>query len=141
MFSENGSLLNSASRAGLGESVNAASRKIVEVPSSHFLFECLVRDDKTVVLHLKGLAKNLRNKRDMDFLAKWFRDRVGGFGSYYADWIGEINRNDGKGAIRLNSLDIFITKYTPAIVHDEAFIHRHFSNLALKLIEELNCKL
>ena len=128
-----------ASNAGLGQSLETGSKKIVEVPSKFFTFECLVRDDKTVVLHFRNLTKAFRNKRDMDFIAKWMRDRVGGFGSYYADWIGEINRNDGKGSIRLNSLDIFITKYTPAMVHDEAFIHRHFSNLAIKLIEELNC--
>ena len=76
----------------------------------------------------------------MDYLAKWMRDRVGAFGSYSADWIGVINRNDQKGSIRINSLDVFIRHYTPAIVHDEEFIHRHFSNLALKLIEDLNCR-
>ena len=140
MFSEQSSLQNSANRAGFGDTVETGAKKIVEVPCKFFLFECLVRHDKTVVLHLKNLSRQLRNKRDMDQLAKWFRDRVGGFGSFYADFIGELNRNDNKGAIRLNSMDIFIMKYTPAMMHDEAFIHRHFSNLALKLIEELNCK-
>jgi hypothetical protein len=139
MSLENG--FQQANSSGLGQSLETGARKIVEVKSKFFIFECLVRDDKTVVLHLRELTKAFRNKREMDFLAKWFRDRVGSFGSFYADWIGEINRNDGKGSIRLNSLDIFITKYTPAMVHDEAFIHRHFSNLATKLIEELNCRL
>jgi hypothetical protein len=134
------SLLNSANQAGLGQSVETGAKKIVEVPCKYFLFECLVRDDKTVVLHLKNLDRSLRNKRDMDYLAKWFRDKVGGFGSYYADFIGELNRNDNKGAVRLNSMDIFIHKYAPAMMHDEAFIHRHFSNLAIKLIEEMHCK-
>ena len=140
MFSEQSLNRNSYDDPGFGESVNTGSKKIVEVPCKYFRFEVLVRDDKTVVLHLKNLIPSFRNKRDMDFLAKWFRDRVGGFGSYYADFIGELNRNDNKGAIRLNSIDIFISKYAPAMMHDEAFIHRHFSNLALKLIEELNCK-
>ena len=140
MLSDPSSLLNSANQAGLGESLETGVKKIVEVPSRFFLFEVLVRDDKTVVLHLKNLSKSLRNKRDMDYLAKWFRDRVGGFESFYADFIGELNRNDNKGAIRLNSLDMFIYKYAPAMMHDEGFIHRHFSNLATKLIEEMNCK-
>ncbi len=140
MSLDNTSLLNSANHAGLGKSVETGLKTIVEVPCKWFLFECLVRNDKTVVLHLKNLMPSMRNKRDMDYLAKWFRDRVGGFKSYYADFIGEINRNDKKGAIKLNSIDIFISEYAPALMHDEAFIHRHFSNLAIKLIEELNCK-
>jgi hypothetical protein len=140
MSSEASSLLSSANNAHLGESLDTALKTIVEVPSKYFKFECLVRNDKTVVLHLKGLTPRMRNKRDMDYLAKWFRDRVGGFKSYYADFIGEINRNDNKGAVKLNSIDIFISEYAPAMMHDESFIHRHFSNLAIRLIEELNCK-
>lgn len=140
MFSDQSLQQSSLNNPEYGQSIDTGAKKIVEVPCKYFTFECLVRDDKTVVLHLKNLIQSFRNKRDMDYLAKWFRDRVGGFGSYYADFIGEINRNDKKGAIRLNSIDIFISQYTPAIVHDEAFIHRHFSNLALKLIEELNCR-
>jgi hypothetical protein len=133
-------LLRSANNAGLGQELRTGARKIVEVPSKYFTLECLVRDDKTVVLHFKNLVPQFRNKRDMDFLAKWMADHVGSFGSLYADWVGIINRNDGKGSIRLNSLDLFIHDYTPAQVHDESFIHRHFSDLALKLIEELNCR-
>ena len=139
MALENSSLLHSANNAHLGDTVETGNKIIAQVPSKFFNFECLVRNDKTVVLHLKGLHQSFRNRRDMDFLAKWFRDRIGGFGSFFADWIGEINRNDGKGAIRINSLDIFIKDYTPAKVYDEAFIHRHFTDLANKLIEELNC--
>lgn len=140
MFSEASSLVNSANNAHLGETIDAGLKTIAEVPSRFFLFECLIRNDKTVVLHLKNLIPSMRNKRDMDFLAKWFRDRIGGFKSYYADFIGEINRNDRKGGIKLNSIDIFISEYAPALMHDEKFIHRHFTNLATKLIEELNCQ-
>ena len=140
MSSNHSSLLDSANSAGLGESLNTNATKIVEMPSKFFLFECAIREDKTIVLHLKNLTPSFRNKRDMDYLAKWIRDRVGAFKSFYADYIGEINRNDNKGAIRLNSIDIFITGYVPAELHDEPFIHRRFTDLALKLIEELNCK-
>ena len=140
MFLDQSSLLNSANKAHLGDTAITGMKTIVSVPCKWFLFECLVRNDKTVILHLKNLIPSMRNKRDMDFLAKWFRDRVGGFKSYYADFIGEINRNDNKGAVKLNSIDIFIYEYTPALMHDEAFIHRHFMNLAIKLIEELNCR-
>jgi hypothetical protein len=141
---DNDSPFTLASKAGLnkglGEDLETGARKLVSVPSRYFTFECIVRDDKTVVLHFKNLIPTFRNKRDMDYLAKWMRDRVGAFGSYYADWIGVINRNDGKGKLLINSLDVFISQYTPAMVHDEDFIHRHFSNLAVKLIEDLNCR-
>jgi len=140
MRSENSSPLTSDKLLELRGSETATLKKIIEVESKFFNFECLVREDKVVVLHLKNLSPQFRNKRDMDYLAKWFRDRIGGFKTYYADFIGVINRNDGKGAIRLNSMDIFITEYTPAIMYDESFIHRLFSNLSIKLIEELNCK-
>lgn len=135
------SAYKAAINSGLGEQLNSGAKKIVEVKSRFFIFECLVRDDKTVVLHLRHLTPAFRRTRELNFLAKWFRDRVGGFDSYYADFIGTVAKGDmNQRAARIDSMDIFIRGYKPALMYDENFIHRHFSDLATKLIEELNCK-
>ncbi len=114
---------------------------IATITSRWFVFEAVVRQDKTVVIHLKNLRPDFRNKKMLDFLTKYFRDRIGAYGRIYADFIGEFGSVHTKDSIKLNSLDIFVYDYVPAKMHDDRFVVRHLSDIGQKLIEEINRQL
>lgn len=129
------SLADLESKVQSGEFGNSKMVPIAVIESEFFTFEVIIRPDKVVVLHLRNLKQNFRNRKMMDFLAKYIRDRIGGYKRFFADFTGEISGINGKQEI--NSIDIFITEYAPVLVHDLNFVQRHLTNLGQKLIEDL----
>ena len=125
-----------------GEQAPLKMRNVSEIPSKWFIFEAVVREDKCVVVHLRNLHHNFRNKNVMDRLVKYISDRVGQHRSIYADFIGELSVGGRKGGVMaINSLDIFIYDYLPAKMHDEKFVGDHLSKIGQQLIEQLNVSL
>lgn len=122
-----------------GTLFETGQQHMISIESEFFVFESMVRPDRTVVLHLRNLRRDFRNKKMMDYLAQWIRDRIGGFDSFKADFLSEIGNE--KGAYKINSMDFFIRGYTPALVHDDRFVVRHLTNLGRRLIEHIRGKL
>ena len=137
MPSDLSSLQNS--NVGTGEEMPTKMQFVATIESEFFTFESLVRPDRTVVIHLRGLKRDFRNKRMMDYLAQWVRDHIGGHRALYADFIGQFTPglNVPEGPQAINSLDIFVYDYTPALMHDEHFVTRHLNDLGRKLIEHI----
>ena len=127
-----------ASEVDSGASFNTALQHMQSIESEFFTFESMVRPDHVVVIHLRGLKRTFRNKRMMDYLAQYIRNNIGGFTSFHADFIGKVSNMDK--AQEINSLDIFVEGYTPALVHDERFVVRHLTSLGQKLIEHIRMK-
>lgn len=139
MAFESHSLANvKAEDVDTGTPFSTATQHMIAVESEYFVFESMVRPDHVVVIHLRNLTRNFQNKKMMDYLAKYIRDNVGGFKSFKADFIGAVSTMDK--AQRLDSLDIFISGYAPALMHDERFVVRHLTDLGNKLIAHLRAK-
>jgi hypothetical protein len=98
-----------------------------------FLFEAVIRPmDNALVIHLKHLPPALRNRKFFDYAARIIRDKIGGFESFHASFIGEVD-----SANKLNSLDLIFTKYYPALKGDMEFIKNHTAKIGYDLDEEL----
>jgi hypothetical protein len=123
---------------GTGEEMPTKLQFIASIESEFFTYETLVRPDRTVVIHLRKLRQDFRNRRMFEYLTKWIRDRIGGHRAIYADFIGNVvsgmpsERNNTPESI--NSLDLFVYDYVPALMHDERFVTRHLTDLGQKLI-------
>jgi len=118
-----------------GGEFTTGAQHMVAIECEFFIFESMVRPDRTVVIHLRNLRRDFRNPRMLNYLAQWIRDRIGGFQSFKADFLSEVGNE--KGSYKINSMDIFVGGYTPALVHDHRFVVRHITDLGQKLIEHI----
>ena len=123
-------------KEGIGKEAPVQYRTIAELKTQWFVFEAVIRQDKCLVIHLKNLRKDFRNKKMLDYLTKYISDRIGGRDYIKADFIGEIGGE--RGVIKLNSLDIFVHGYLPAKMHDEKFVANTLLRIGNQLNDHLN---
>jgi len=121
----------------IGQDTVIRKRAHVVTETPWFLYEVWIRDDSTVIVHLKDLKKQFQHKRAMDFLAQFIVNRIGAHESAYADWVGNIIEGEKKKATQLNSLDIFINGYVPAQMLDDNAIIKQFQQIGERLKEYL----
>lgn len=122
-----------------GEGAHIKKRAHVIRETQWFTYEVWIRNDHTVIVHLKNLYRPFQQKRAMDFLAAFVVNRVGAHDSAYADWVGNVVEGGGKNKdLQLNSIDIFIDGYVPARMLDDKEIIRRFEQIGTQLVDHLN---